>query len=207
MASTTYRKLAEEIRTSHYLGIASDDATYSLRHIAELIANEVAWFARKNAFENSNAGEVTYANDTFIISYKAITVLIESGTNLKYIALPSTPIALPHNQEIERVWLGKTEIIPLSNHSKFSQDLLPAIKGYSTYFIENGNLYFNGQPFLFSTININMVAGFPEGNLLDAKLSLPKNYEIEIIDRVVARLNAGRGVPIDNLNDAVSIPS
>jgi hypothetical protein len=66
MASTTYGYLAEQILTTYYKGVRSDDSSYSLRHIASMVAQEVAVMARKNAFENSNNGDITYVNDTFI---------------------------------------------------------------------------------------------------------------------------------------------
>ncbi len=52
----TYQQISEQIRTMLYNGVPSDDASFSLRYIAELVAQEVAVQARKNAFENSNAG-------------------------------------------------------------------------------------------------------------------------------------------------------
>jgi len=211
MTATTYRKLSEEILTTYFKGTRSDDAQYSLRFIAELIANEVAWYARKNAFENSNAGEVTYSNDTFIVTYKNKPLQTDSTLGIKYIQLSSIPTALPNNQEIQKVWpVGNQKVffIPLSNHQLFSQSMLPSMRGFMTYYIENGNMYFPDlTPLFTANINYNMVAGFPEGNLLDAALSIPKNYETEITDKILAKLNSERNVQRDVLNDAIPMPS
>ena len=43
----TYQQISEQIRTMLYGGIPSDDAAFSLRYIAELVAQEVAVQARK----------------------------------------------------------------------------------------------------------------------------------------------------------------
>lgn len=209
--STSFRKLSEEILAIYYKGIRSDRSQYSLRFIAELIANEVAFFARKNAFENSNAGEVTYANDTFITTYKSLPVLNDTVLGQQYVVLPSTPTALPNNQEIQKVWPTGTkqrQIVPIANHSKFSQDMLPTIRGMVLYYIENNNLVFvNPSAFSFAAVNINMVGGFPEGNLLDAILSVPKNYETEITDKILGRLNSERPVQRDLIDNIDPLPA
>jgi hypothetical protein len=70
--ATTYKKISEQIRTLMGNGIVSDDFRFSLRYIAELVAQEVAFEARKDAFESSNAGETTFANDAFIIIVKKL---------------------------------------------------------------------------------------------------------------------------------------
>ena len=86
-----------------YDGIPSDDAAFSLRFIAELVAQEVAVQARKNAFENSNAGETTYANDTFTSTFTNVTVTYNSTLKQNYSVLPQIPTALPNNQEIVNI--------------------------------------------------------------------------------------------------------
>ena len=75
MALTTYGYISEQILTTYYKGVRSDDSQYSLRHISSMVAQEVALMARKNAFENSNNGDVTYMNDQFITTYQSVPVL------------------------------------------------------------------------------------------------------------------------------------
>jgi len=59
--SKTYRNFATIVQDIHYAGTANDDATITLKLIAEITAMQVAFFARRNAFENSNNGETTFA--------------------------------------------------------------------------------------------------------------------------------------------------
>lgn len=213
---TTYRIQSEKILTTFYRGTRSDDSNYTLRHIAQLISEEMAFFARQNAFENSNAGETTYSNDTFITTFKNITILTDADLLTKYIPLPSLPTALPNNQEVQKVWPvipnthngpSNVQIIPMSNRSKFAQDLLPPLKGFQLYYIEGVNLVFdNPTKVRFTAVNINMIGAMPNGELLDAPLTLPKNYESALSQKVIARLLQTSNRPKDVLNDSVSQP-
>jgi hypothetical protein len=76
--ATTYKKISEQIRTLIGNGIVSDDFRFSLRYIAEIVAQEVAFEARKDAFESSNMGETTFANDAFISTFNNVAVLYDS---------------------------------------------------------------------------------------------------------------------------------
>lgn len=208
--TTTYRIQAEKILTTFYRGVRSDDSSFSLRHVAQLISEEYAAVTRQNAFENSHAGETTYANDTFISTFKNITVLTDTVLGVKYIPLPSIPTALPCNQEIEKIWpvgARKIQIVLIANRSKFSQDGLPPMRGYVLCYIENGNLVFdNPTAFDFRAVNVNLIGAMPDGELLDAELLMPKNYEALISERVIARLLSTANRPKDLLNDSVPIP-
>lgn len=214
MAGTSYKKISEQIRTMYYQGIPQDDAAYSLRYIAELVAQEVAFQARKNAFENSNAGETTYSNDTFTSTFTNVAVTIDTVLNQKYSVLPQIPSALPNNQEIVSISpLGikgrRRQIVLMKNKDKFMQDMLEPIRGFILAYIENGNLYYdNVQEYMFSAVNITMIGAVSStGDLLDAILNVPKSVELDIIDRVYQRLRQTKGIPQDVVNDARDLPT
>ena len=209
MAVTTYGYISEQILTTYYKGIRNDDSQYSLRHVASMVAQEVAVMARKNAFENSSNGDVTYMNDTFITTYKNVNVLTDNVSNEKYCDLPATPVALPNNQEIVAVSLNtKTnkQFIPIKNKDRFMQSFLRPIKGIVYFYAENGRLYFdNPENFQFTKITLKMAGALPSGNILDAPLNIPKNYESEIIDKVLNRLLTMSRLGQDLTNDGDSI--
>jgi len=214
MAGTSYKKISEQIRTMYYQGIPQDDASFSLRYIAELVAQEVAFQARKNAFENSNAGETTYSNDTFTSTFTNVAVTIDTVLNQKYSVLPQIPSALPNNQEIVSISpLGikgrRRQIVLMKNKDKFMQDMLEPIRGFILAYIENGNLYYdNVQEYMFSAVNITMIGAVSStGDLLDAILNVPKSVELDIIDRVYQRLRQTKGIPQDVVNDARDLPT
>ena len=205
----TYQQISEQIRTMLYDGIPSDDAAFSLRFIAELVAQEVAVQARKNAFENSNAGETTYANDTFTSTFTNVTVTYNSTLKQNYSVLPQMPAALPNNQEIVNITpvgiLGRRrQIVLMKNKDKFMQDMLPPVRGFILAYIEDGKLYYdNIQEYMFTSVNITMVGAISStGDLLSANLNVPKSSESEIIGKIFQMLRASKGLPEDVMNDA-----
>jgi hypothetical protein len=192
-----------------YGGIPSDDAAFSLRYIAELVAQEVAVQARKNAFENSNAGETTYANDTFTSTFTSVAVTYNSTLKQNYSVLPQIPTALPNNQEIVSITpLGiigrRRQIVLMKNKDKFMQDMLPPVRGFILAYIEDGKLYYdNIQEYMFTSVNITMVGAISStGDLLSANLNVPKSVESEIIGKIFQMLRASKGLPEDVMNDA-----
>ncbi len=210
----TYQKISEQIRTMLYAGISQDDASFSLRYIAELVAQEVAFQARKNAFENSNGGETTYANDTFTSTFKNVNVAYDSVLKQNYSTLPQIPAALPNNQEIVNITpLGiqgrRRQIVLMKNKDKFMQDMLPAVKGFILAYIEDGKLYYdNIQEYMFNAVNITMIGAISStGDLLDAELNVPKSSESEIIGKIFQMLRVSKGLPEDVTNDARDLPS
>jgi hypothetical protein len=205
----TYQQISEQIRTLVGNGVVSDDFNFSLRYIAELVAQEVAVQARKNAFENSNAGETTYANDTFTSTFTNVAVTYNSTLKQNYSVLPQIPTALPNNQEIVSITpLGiigrRRQIVLMKNKDKFMQDMLPPVRGFILAYIEDGKLYYdNIQEYMFTSVNITMVGAISStGDLLSANLNVPKNVESEIIGKIFQMLRASKGLPEDVMNDA-----
>jgi hypothetical protein len=210
----TYQQISEQIRTMLYNGIPQDDASFSLRYIAELVAQEVAVQARKNAFENSNAGETTYANDTFTSTFTNVAVTYNSTLKQNFSVLPQIPTALPNNQEIVSITpLGiigrRRQIVLMKNKDKFMQDMLPPVRGFILAYIEDGKLYYdNIQEYMFTSVNITMVGAISStGDLLSANLNVPKNVESEIIGKIFQMLRASKSLPEDVVNDARDLPT
>ena len=210
----TYQQISEQIRTMLYSGIPQDDASFSLRYIAELVAQEVAVQARKNAFENSNAGETTYANDTFTSTFTNVAVTYNSTLKQNFSVLPQIPTALPNNQEIVSITpLGiigrRRQIVLMKNKDKFMQDMLPPVRGFILAYIEDGKLYYdNIQEYMFTSVNITMVGAISStGDLLSANLNVPKSVESEIIGKIFQMLRASKSLPEDVVNDARDLPT
>jgi hypothetical protein len=176
----------------------------------------MATMAFDNAVMNSKAGETFYSNDTFIATFPNIAIQFDSVLNQKYIPLPSLPTALPANQEIQKIWpvnpagvsSRKIQIAYMSNRSKFSQDMLPPVRGMVLCYGENGNLVFdNTTAFNFGAVNVNLIGAMPNGTLLDAELLLPKNLEGTLSSRVIQRLLQTSNRPRDIKNDEHQIPA
>lgn len=208
MALSTYGMLSEEIRNQYNKKIGSDNDTYTLRHIATMVAQEVAFFAKGDAFEQSNIGEAMFSNDQFIVSYNALTMSTATdGT--KYVPMPSSPIGLPQGREIEYVGFTgnkKSQVFPMRNKDRFMQQMTKTPKWMMLYYVENGNIVFdNLSPLINDTVDLKMVASIPTGtNLLDLPLFLPRNYESLILDKVLGRMNVERNIQPNNTNNNVS---
>ena len=94
----------------------------------------------------------------------------------------------------------------MRNKDRFAQAFLRPIKGVIFYYIEAGRLYFdNPENFQFSLVTIKMAGALPSGAILDAQLNIPKNYESEIIDKVLNRLLSTSRLSQDLTNDGDSI--
>lgn len=209
--ATTYRKLAELIRNEHYRGIPSDDASISLRHVAELVAAEVAWFAKKSAFENSNQGEATFANDQFISVWNNLELKTDAVTKEKYVDLPATPAGLPNNQEISSVAFTaypRYKVVPLKQKDVFMEQFLCTPSFVHTYTIENGRIvFYKLNKLVTGPVSLKMIGAVSGDNLLDSALNVPKDTESEIFDKVLSKLNPNRSVPRDITNDSVPLPA
>lgn len=206
-----FRTLSEKILTTYSRGIRNQEASFSLKHVAQLIAEEIAAMATRNAIENSNNGETFYTNDTFISTYTAQPVTFDSVLNTYYTPLPAIPAGLPGNREVAAViptGTRKFQFVALKNKDRFMNDFLTAIPGVVYYYIENGNLYYdNPTMFQLPPVTIKLIGAIPTGNLLDAPLNMPKSYEPMISENVIKRLlmTAGRGK--DLLDDGVANPA
>ena len=96
--------------------------------------------------------------------------------------------------------------MPIKNKDRFTQAFLCPIKGVVYYYIESGKLFFdNPENFQFTALTIKLAGAIPNENILDAQLNIPKNYESEIIDKVLQRLLAVSRLGQDLTNDGDSI--
>lgn len=210
MAATTYKKLSQLIRDKYYGGKPSDDAQYSIKFFAELIATVVAECATEDAFINSNQGEMTYANNQFISTFRNISISVDSSDGRLYSALPSTPTSLPNGQEIIRVGIDGSkclEFIPQKAQQSFAQSLIGSIP-FNLYEINGSIIILKPYSPIFdassSKLTIQMVGAVSGSDLLSSELTIPKNYEARIWDKIMARVLPTKVIQQDNINDSVS---
>ncbi len=204
----TYGKLSEMILTAYYKDVPNDNSNYTLRFIAEQVAQLVASMAKNDAIEQSKLGEATFANDQFITTYFGLPLLSNVNSD-KYIVMPNTPAGLPQGREIAYVGFSgnkKSQVFPMRNKDRFMQQLTPTPKWMILCYVENGNIVFDNIPGnITGPVDVKLVGSVPSGsNLLDLPLNLPKSSEDYIMDKVLIRLNQVRGVLVDNSNDNVS---
>lgn len=208
MSQMTYGKFSELIINSYYKSVRDDNSNYTIRQIAELVAHEVAYFAKANALEQDRLGESVYANDQFISTYNALPLLTDANSN-KYIVMPQTPAGLPMGREIAYVaFTGnkKIQVFPMRNKDRFMQSFTTTPPFMVLCYVENGNILFdNLSPMVTGTVDLKLVGAIPSvTELVDCVLNVPKDTEALIFDKILVQLNAIRGVLVDNVNDNVS---
>lgn len=211
--ATTYRKLSELIRESYYKGKSSDDANFSLKYFAEIIAGAVAECATEDSIAQSNLNESTaYSNNQFISTYKGEALLLDTDGTI-YTVLPATPAGLPNGREIVSVKIEGSkcmDCVPMKAQSSFSQSLIGIPKSMVLYEVNGTKIIYTTSNPLFDTSNtatIKMVGALSGDDLLSSDLTIPKNYEGRIWDKVTARVLPLKQVPQDLINDSVSNPS
>lgn len=209
MPQSTYGLLSELILTAYYKTERSDNANYTLRQIANYIAQEVAMQAVASARDEDHMGEATYANDQFIVPYNGLLIQTETATNRRYISMPNIPAGLPAQRELAYIaFTGNStlQVFPMRNKDVFMQQLTDTPKFMILAYIEGGNIYFyNLSAIVTGTVDLKLVGSVPVGSeLVNLPLNLPKNIESVIIDKILARLNAVRGIMPDTVNDNIS---
>lgn len=182
---SSYRQLSEIIQTEHYKNFASPSAEITQPHIAQLIATKVAKYATISAYNNSNGGDTTFANDQFVSVFYNQPLLTNSATQDKYVVLPATPAGLPKNSEITQVsFVGApyVHVVPCLQKDTFVESLLPPLpSSIVMYRIEAGNIVFMNLPKIINAnVNIKMVGAISGDSIMDALVNVPKDAEDEI---------------------------
>lgn len=198
---STYRFLSEFILNQHYAGMPTPEHAITQRHIAERIAVKVAKFAKVNAFENSNAGDTTFANDQFVSVFYNKPLLTNELTGDKYFILPATPSGLPKNTEITQISFSgspNVHVIPCLQKDTFMESLMPPLPpSIVLYKIETGNAVFINLPAIInSPVNVKMVGSISGATLLDSELNVPKDTEDAIVTEILQELSAEYNIPI-----------
>lgn len=211
----TYRKLSELIIDRHYNGIPSDDATVTLRHVAELVFMEVAKETtrqiKQSAIEASNAGEAFYANDQFTTVYNSLKLKSDPITKEKYVTMPAIPVTLVNNQEIASVAFTacpNVKVVPIKQKDTFAQTFLPMPSHIKNYKVENDRIVFiNLHNIVTGDVSLKLVGAMPLNMILDANIDLPQDSMSVIQDAVMLKLNPRLTVQRDIINDSQALPA
>lgn len=204
----TYGSFSEEIITEYYKKIRNDSANYTLRHIAEQVAQEVAFFAKADAYEMDRLGESVFSNDQFICTYFGLDLLTNTN-GVKYVPLPNIPAGLPQGRELAEVVITgntKSQVIPMRNKDRFMQQFTFTPAWMILAYINGENILFdNISPLVTGPVDIKLIGAIPTGsNLLDLPLTIPKSTQSQIFDKILNRMNMIRNVLPDQVNDNIS---
>lgn len=206
---TTYLRLAQFIRDTYYKGQPNDEAGYSVRFFAEMIAGELAKIAVESAWANSKMGEPAFASDQMTTPYYNLPLLHDNMTNRKYVTMPAAPAGLPGGREVAQVTFVScptTDVVVIPFKDLFSQRMIGDPKCFDIAYQMGGKLWFEYlSPLAEGPVNMVLVGAVPTGDdFLNAELHLSKDQEVDIKDRIIQKLTPAMRVQQDTLNDGIS---
>lgn len=204
----TVGKLAEEIITQYYKKSKSDNSNYTLRHVAEQVATEIAVQAWQSAIEQDKLGESVFANDQFITSFYGIALQTDTD-GAKYALMPNTPAGLPMQREVAYVGFtgnSTTQVFPIRSKDRFMQGMTKTPKWMVLYYIDGQKIKFDNLPALIAgPVDMKLVGAMQTGpELVNLPINAPKNVQSAIFDKILNRMLQVRNVLPDNSNDNIS---
>ena len=197
----------ERILRQIYNGQPSDDSSITYNQVNQWLNDAIALAARKNYTDNIQMDGISYVNNSFYTTFKALPVVNENVTTYS-ISLPVIPVALGTNEGVATLqFIGEGKIsqtaIPLSTNQVGYIDNLRPIQNKLLYWIEGKNIYVKSSIFLSQyTANVRMISGGDSTNL-QSTLIIPDDYVPMMIEYIKGQLAFERSRPIDTSNDGV----
>ena len=197
----------ERILRQIYNGQPSDDSSITYNQVNQWLNDAIALAARKNYTDSIQMDGISYVNNSFYTTFKALPVVNENVTTYS-ILLPVIPVALGTNEGVATLqFIGEGKIsqtaIPLSINQVGYIDSLRPIQNKLLYWIEGNNIYVKSSILLSQyTANVRMISGGDSTNL-QSTLIIPDDYVPMMIEYIKAQLAFERSRPIDTSNDGV----
>ena len=197
----------ERILRQIYNGQPSDDSSITYNQVNQWLNDAIALAARKNYTDSIQMDGISYVNNSFYTTFKALPVVNENVTTYS-ILLPVIPVALGTNEGVATLqFIGEGKIsqtaIPLSINQVGYIDSLRPIQNKLLYWIEGKNIYVKSSILLSQyTANVRMISGGDSTNL-QSTLIIPDDYVPMMIEYIKAQLTFERSRPIDTSNDGV----
>ena len=197
----------ERILRQIYNGQPSDDSSITYNQVNQWLNDAIALAARKNYTDSIQMDGISYVNNSFYTTFKALPVVNENVTTYS-ILLPVIPVALGTNEGVATLqFIGEGKIsqtaIPLSINQVGYIDSLRPIQNKLLYWIEGKNIYVKSSILLSQyTANVRMISGGDSTNL-QSTLIIPDDYVPMMIEYIKSQLAFERSRPIDTSNDGV----
>lgn len=197
----------ERILRQIYNGQPSDDSSITYNQVNQWLNDAIALAARKNYTDSIQMDGISYVNNSFYTTFKALPVVNENVTTYS-IALPVIPVALGKDEGVATLqFVGDGKIsqtaIPLSINQVGYQESLRPIQNKLLYWIEGKNIFVKTSILLSQyTANVRMING-GDSNDLQSTLIIPDDYVPMMIEYIKAQLAFERSRPIDGSNNGV----
>lgn len=197
----TAAAVAEEIFRMYYKFAPQQDSDLDERDVLFHVFNGACKYAVTDAQINSKADEGYYSNDAFYLKY-TLPVLTDVGGRY-YVSLPSAPVSLAGNREIDHVFFPGANCTAIFVSAKQRSYIahLPKIPGIQWY-LSDGKMFFNknGLAKLLTTVSFDIICA---GNNPLSELNMPANYIPLLVQDIVKMLLVEKGLTVDLSNDKV----
>lgn len=185
-------------------GTIPDDSRFTYRELKGYIRSAIASAMKRNFFENLNADDFRYGDDSVVTTYTNIPVFTEPDTGLQYIELPAQTVSIAGGRNIDihdrnplSNWAN--EFIPIRREEHFVAKLQTPIPCVINFFRKGKKVYFMGN-LDSSVVDVTQSYSLPIND--EADLALPPEYELDIIAQAL-ELVAPKIAQADKENNGV----
>lgn len=184
----------------------NNDTNITDLFVNALLNEGIALAIKQNWKESIQLDGIAYINDSFISTYKGLTVTTDEDFIYK-VGLPSIPIALGRNEGVKSLKfkdkLGKVsrECIPINSSQKtfLNYRIIP---NRVLYYYEGNNIFAQSTLLLNSyTATVSLISAGDTD--LTSEINLPEDYMSVVTAYVSAILMRERQVPKDQTNDGL----
>lgn len=184
----------------------TDDSKYSYEELKGYVRGALAAALKANYFEQLNADEFRYGDDSITSVYK-VNVQLDSDSGLKYIEIPATTIAVPNSNRNVNISSANpvnrfsVDFIPTRKEEVFLGKFQKSIPCVVLFYREADRFYFYNEDFKDSAVKVVQKYSLPTDDETD--IGIPEEYVPQIIQTAEVLLQTQR--PSDRVNDGVPI--
>lgn len=189
-------------------GTPTDDSKFTYGELRDHVRSAIKVALKANYFEQLNAGESRYGDDSLAKAYDA-TIQEDVATGLKYVDLPGETISVPASSRTTTISdpnpfsIWATEYIPVRMEEAFSyklQDDIPCVVLYTQ--VGDRIEFFNDEVETGKAIKVIRKYSVTDDD--DEELGLPGEYENQVVAQALQLANPmlrpddrdNNGVPI-----------
>lgn len=199
----------ERVRRQIYGGQPSDDSSITVGLVANYLNDAVAFAAQTNYKNNLAIEGISYVNNSFYTTYKALPVSADEQFLWK-ITLPEIPIGIGENYGCETLIFKDSLSNQLSYPVVFiSQNQLSYARGMRQIpnkilaYLEGQFIYVESTIILSGyTAQAKMISGGDSTNL-QSTLNVPPDYFPIMMQYLQSQLLLEKAQPVDSANDGL----
>lgn len=174
-------------------GDIPDDSRFRYKEVRDHVRSAIAFALKQNYFEQMNAGESRYGDDTLAKVYDS-TIKTDPDTGIRFVEDPADSISVPASTRTTSIVdpnpysIHATTYIPVRMEEVFVANLQPNIPCTVMYARMGDRFeFFNDQ--IEDGKRIKIIRKYSVTKDDEEDLNLPSEYELQIVNQVVQTLN------------------